>query len=89
MTRKVDGNQAIIVAALRAAGASVQTLHEVGSGCPDLAVGHHGQTFLIEVKEPRSANRPTKAEREWFESWRGHAAVVTTPEQALRIIGVT
>ncbi len=36
---KVDTNQADIVAALRAAGASVADMHELGHGYPDLLVG--------------------------------------------------
>ena len=36
---RTDANQAEIVAALRGVGASVQPLHAVGQGCPDLLVG--------------------------------------------------
>ena len=49
---KVDANQADIVAALRRIGATVQCLHQVGHGCPDLLVGWHGENILLEVKMP-------------------------------------
>jgi DNA-binding NarL/FixJ family response regulator len=36
---KVDANQTEITAALRQMGATVQHIHTVGKGCPDLLVG--------------------------------------------------
>ena len=48
---KVDANHGEIVEALRAEGASVQSLAGVGAGCPDLAVGLAGMSFLIEIKD--------------------------------------
>ena len=42
---RVDRNQAEIVVALRAGGASVQPLHAVGKGVPDLLVGWRGKIF--------------------------------------------
>jgi hypothetical protein len=87
MPAKIDTNQPEIVAALRAAGASVTHTHMVGGGCPDLVVGYRAVTYLLEVKPLGKATRLTNAERLWFEEWRGHAAIVTTPEDALRAIG--
>ena len=42
---KVDANQHAIVKLLRRLGATVQHLHHVGSGCPDLLVGAPGLTL--------------------------------------------
>ena len=84
---KVDGNHAEIVAALRQAGASVQSLATIGHGCPDLLVGIGGHTALLEVKAPKG--RVTPDQHEWHGSWRGGTlAVVDSPEAALRVIGV-
>ena len=47
---RVDANQAEIVAAFRAAGATVLHLHSIGHGCPDLLVGYQGRNLLVEVK---------------------------------------
>lgn len=88
---KVDRNQPEIVAALRAVGASVQPLHAVGQGCPDLLVGFRGQCFAIEVKDGSLApsdRKLTPAQQDWHRDWRGHVAVVLTAEDALRVIGV-
>jgi len=88
---KADANQPAIVAALEAAGATVQHLHRVGEGCPDLAVGHAGKTYLIEVKDgskPPSAQKLNKRQEEWFQGWKGHAVVVNSPEAALAAIGL-
>ena len=88
MTRRaarVDANQVEIVAALRAAGASVQHLHRVGEDCPDLLVGYRAKNYVIEIKMPKSSLEP--GQRRWMESWRGQACVAHSPEEALRSIG--
>lgn len=88
---KVDANQRQVVAALRGAGASVQLLHAVGEGCPDLLVGHQGKNFLLEVKDgakPPSAQKLTPQQEIWHRDWRGQRVVVNSPEAALAAIGV-
>lgn len=88
---KVDANQAEIVADLRAIGATVQLLHAVGEGCPDILVGFRGSNRLIEIKDgnkPPSARKLTPAQEDWHASWRGQVAVAENIEQALSIIGI-
>lgn len=90
-TARVDENQRAVVDALRAAGASVQHLHKVGQGCPDIVVGYRGQNFLIEIKDgskPPSKQGLTGPQEIWHRNWRGHAVVVNSPEAALAAIGV-
>lgn len=82
---KVDANQALIVAALRKAGATVQHLHTVGADCPDLLVGYRAQNFVIEVKQPKEKLRP--GQEVWFTEWRGQACVAHSAEEALLSIG--
>lgn len=87
---KVDANQPEIVKALRGVGATVQPLHAVGKGCPDLMVGFRGQTFALEVKDGAKApsdRKLTSAQIGWHEGWKGHVAVVETVDQALAAIG--
>lgn len=88
---KVDRNQAEIVEAMRLVGASVQHLHAVGEGCPDLLVGYRGKTILMEVKDgkkPPSARLLTEDQLAWHASWHGGPlAVVTDVESALRALG--
>ena len=84
--RRVDTNQRLIVAALRAAGATVQHLHMVGQGCPDVLCGFGGRNFVIEIKGDHG--RMTRDEIEWHECWRGDVCVVHTVDEALRAIGV-
>lgn len=87
---KVDANQAQIVDALRSCGASVQPLHMVGSGVPDLLVGYRGRTALIEIKDgslPPSARRLTDDQMAWHSQWRGGTlAVVIDVESAVRVL---
>lgn len=85
MARRVDTNQAEIVAALRGVGARVQLLHTVGNGCPDALVGFRGQLHLLEIKTP--TGRLTPDECAWHLDWQGYVHVVRSPEQALRVIG--
>jgi hypothetical protein len=58
--RARDGNEAAIVDALRAAGATVTRLGD--AGVPDLLVGYRGSTLLLEIKLPLGA-RGGKAQR--------------------------
>lgn len=84
---RVDANHADVVAALRAVGASVQSLAVCGGGVPDLLVGLRGRTYLIEVKDgskPPSARRLTPDEEAWHREWRGApVAVVKNVDEAL------
>lgn len=87
---KVDRNQSEIVSALRRFGCSVQPLHTIGQGCPDLLVGRGGRNFLLEVKDsakPPSARALTEDQVEWLDLWRGEAvAVVASVEEALHAV---
>lgn len=87
---KIDGNQREVVAALRAIGATVQSLADIGAGCPDLLVGFRGVTWVMEVKDgrkPPSARRLTPAEARWLYSWRGGpACVVECAEDAVAAV---
>lgn len=87
---KVDRNQAEIVAALRAVGATVQPLHTVGAGCPDLLVGFRGRNILIEVKDWKAgkADRELNAvQKDWHAGWKGQVAKVEDVDAALAVIG--
>ena len=89
---RIDANQPEIVKALRAAGATVQSLATIGCGCPDLLVGFRGQTVLMEVKDgakPPSQRRLTEDEQKWHSTWNGGAlAIVDSVEAALRAINI-
>lgn len=87
---RIDANQPEIVTALRSAGATVQPLHQMGAGCPDLLVGFRGQNFLLEVKDgaqPPSARRLTPIEANWIGTWRGWVFIVKNVSEALTAIG--
>jgi hypothetical protein len=84
---RVDANQAAIVSALQAAGASIEII-----GLPvDLLIGFRGVTLLIEVKNPKSRYGKAGANKNqasFMQSWRGGpVALVDSPEAALRAIG--
>ena len=88
---RIDANQPEIVAALRGVGASVQPLHMVGGGVPDLLVAHRMQTYLIEIKDgskPPSARKLTQDQIQWHDDWRAPVHIVETVADALRVIGM-
>lgn len=89
--RRVDANQAAIAAVLRQAGASVQPLHTVGGGVPDLLIGYGGRNHLFEIKDgslPPSRRALTADELAWHRAWRGQVAVISSIEEALAFLGV-
>jgi len=93
--RKVDANQAEIVAALRQIGCSVLDLSAVGGGCPDLLVGRLGASgrgnLLVEIKSPKRQKPGTRSDaaktlerQEQFRAeWNGPVTVVETVQQAI------
>lgn len=88
---RTDSNQQAVIDALRQAGASVQSLAEIGNGCPDLLVGYNGRTFLMEIKDgnkPPSETKLTVNQVEWHSRWFGGSlSIVYGPEGALKVIG--
>lgn len=90
---RVDANHAAIVKALRQVGASVQSLADIGKGCPDLLVGWRFRTWLFEVKDgskPPSARKLTADEENWIREWNGGLVfVVESPEQAIHTLMFT
>lgn len=87
---KVDANQKEIVKALEEYGATVLHLHQVGKGCPDIAVGWRGVNYFFEIKDGakfKSERKLTADEKRWHETWRGTVHVIESKEQALMAIG--
>lgn len=85
---KVDTLQGLVVSALKSAGAQVQSLASVGSGCPDLLVAFRGTWYLLEVKDPKHG-KITEAQAVWHMKFSSQAPiyVVTSVEEALSVIG--
>ena len=78
---RVDRNQAVITAALRKIGASVQPIHTQGRGVPDLLVGFRAKNWLLELKVGKEKLTPMEAD--WMTNWRGQVCVVRSPEEAI------
>jgi hypothetical protein len=83
--KRTDANQRQIVKVLRDLGASVQCLHVIGHGCPDLAIGWHGVTLLAEVKS--ASGTLTQDEQDWHSTWRGQVCVIRSIDDALALLG--
>jgi len=86
---RVDDNQPEIVNALRQIGCSVQPLHAVGRGVPDLLVGVAGVNLLLEVKDGNktpSEQKLTKTQEAWHAEWVGQKAIVRSVEEAINLV---
>lgn len=79
---KVDANQCEIVDCFRQLGFSVQTLHTVGQGVPDLLIGKHGKNWLIEVKDGVK-KKLTCDQEKWHSEWKGQVIVIYSKDQAI------
>ena len=87
---KVDANQSEIVAALRKVGVTVQPLHTIGQGCPDLLCAFRQVNFLLEVKDgskPPSARKLTPDEAKWIGAWRAPVYIVNNALEAVGLLG--
>ena len=94
-----DSNEAEIIKALEAVGATVEQL-PTGRGVPDLLVGYMTEwgipyNYLMEVKPLPVKGKVfashvalNKKQVEWHKAWRGQKAVVRTPEEALAVLGI-
>ena len=85
---RTDANQSAVVERFRQWGASVETMHAVGNGFPDLAVGLCGINLLVEVKDgdkPPSARTLTPDQVDWWNQWQGWAELVETLDDVDRL----
>ena len=87
---RTDANQAEIVHYLRKrCGCTVQSLAEIGHGCPDILVGVRGSNLAFEIKDPQqppSKRQLTYEEQLWHENWNGQIDTVTSLEEILEIV---
>jgi len=86
---RTDDNQPIIIKTLRSLGVSVQSLHKVGQGCPDLLCSLAGASFLIEVKDgekPPSAQKLTPDQVVWHSKWRAPVYIVNSVAQVVDLV---
>jgi hypothetical protein len=84
--RRVDGNHAEVVDALRKGGYHVEDLSALGGGFPDLLVlSPSGGIHLVEIKNRAAKGKLNKLQQKWHEEWRGEKpAVVYSAEEALQ-----
>lgn len=86
---RTDANHQEILDALRAIGCCAWSTHQIGGGFPDIVASRAGETWCLEVKDgslPPSARRLTRDELRFAATWRGKYAVVTSAEEARRIV---
>lgn len=81
---RVDNNQKEIVGAFRKLGCSVQHLHRVGEGVPDLLVGFRGGNYLVEVKSTKG--KITDEQLRWFANWSTKVYIIRTIDDAVDLV---
>lgn len=80
---RIDSNQPEIVKEFRKHGCTVQHLHMVGGGCPDILVGYNSVNYLIEIKDGSkfpSERKLTPDEKMWHDEWLGSVYIIETIE---------
>jgi hypothetical protein len=77
-----DGNEQEIVDALQAIGCTVQRLDVP----VDLLVGYQARNFLMEIKMPGKEKALTKLQEKFIPEWHGQVRVVTTVDEAIRLV---
>lgn len=82
---RTDKNHTEVSAGLRKLGLSVESIHTLGKGRPDILVGCYGRNFLFEIKTTPEG-RLTETEQGWFNQWQGQKAIVWDVESALQRI---
>ena len=88
--KRTDSNQTQLVKDLRSLGCSVLILSNVGKGCPDILIGLNGKNLLLEIKDgskPPSKRKLTEHEAKFFNTWKGQVALVSSFDEALKLIG--
>ena len=83
---KVDVNQPALVEQIRDLGYTVQHLHTLGKGCPDIMVGGKGKNYLFEIKNPEYDGKLTADEQEWHDMWKGQVDIAETLEDILEVV---
>jgi len=83
--KRVDDNQTRIVKDLREAGMTVQHLHNVHGGCPDIVVGYKGKNYMFEIKRDKVA-KLTPDQVIWHHNWQGQVNIIITSEEAINAI---
>ena len=84
LKKKVDSNQAQIIADLKKIGVSVLNLSRVGGGCPDILVGWQGKNILIEIKTAKGNLNDSQIE--FFKEWKGPKFVCKSINEIIEII---
>lgn len=80
--RRRDATHADVRDCLRECGYTVFDAGSVGGSFPDLVVGAHGRTFLIEVKSP--GGKPSEGQARFARDWRGGPVlIVYSAEEAM------
>lgn len=92
--RRVDSNQAEIVAEFRRQGCTVLHLHTIGKGCPDILVGlvssRYGKlNILVEIKDgakPPSQRKLTEDEARFHQNWLGVVTIITSLDEVRSLV---
>ena len=85
----IDVTQPEAVRQLRVIGATVQTLGQVGDGCPDLLVGFRGCNVLVEMKDGAkvpSHQTLNAAQQKWHSEWAGQVGIANSAEDAVILV---
>lgn len=79
---RIDVNQPEVVEAFRKLGFSVSHTHTIGKGFPDIIVGKHGHSYLVEIKAS-SRDKLTADEETFWEGWLGSLILISSVDEVI------
>ncbi len=84
MIKRIDTIQPLMVETLRKLGVSVQPIHVIGKGCPDILCGWKNRNYLFEIKSDNG--KLTPEEIRWHETWKGQVHTIHSVEEILNVL---
>lgn len=79
--KKVDGNQSEIITQAKQLNISVQSLHQLGKGCPDVLFGYGGINIFAEIKDGN--NDLNEQQIEFHSNWQGQICTIRNIDDLL------
>jgi hypothetical protein len=85
---KKDDNHDDMVKTLQSVGFSVMETHQLGCDKPDAVISLHGETAILEIKNPITKGKMSDGQTDFFRLWQGKKIVAYSVMDVLREFGL-
>jgi len=79
--KRVDNNHTEIINQAKSLGISVQSLHELGKGCPDVLFGYGGINIFAEIKNGN--NNLNQQQIDYHQNWKGQICTIRNIDELI------